>query len=799
MNRSTLFSKKLLRKTRASTLSFIVLAIGLVLTMVKWQNAINTITAEDQMRFEQEISDNLGKIQRQMEAYQQVLRGMKGLVVSSDRVTRSEFKAYTEELALAQHYPGILGVGLALYISPDELVQHTANIRAEGFPQYKLSPVGVRDDYTAIVFLEPFSGNNLNAFGFDMYSERVRQEAMDKSRISNNLALSGKVSLVQDAERGPISGVLLYLPVYRTNVSEQTVKGVNQKVLNNDDLYGWVFAPFSMDILMKGISLYQSKVDFQIYDGTSINKETLLFSLMAENPSRENDQQATKLPFHQTESIVIAQRTWTVVFSANDDFVQSHNNIEATVVLFLGVLLSLLITLLVWSLSTSKNRAELKAELINKELIETEFRWKSALSGAKHGVWDWNIITKTVAFDVKWKSMLGYTDDEINNESSEWQRLLHPMDKERSEKVITDFIHGKGNVLNLEYRLRAKDNKWVWIVARGDVVSRTKDGYIARIIGTHTDITAKKNLELALTESEQRFRGAFETAAMGIALVGIGGEWIEVNSSLLDMLQYDEDELLKLTFQDITHPEDLNLDLEQLTSLMAGEINSYKMEKRYFCKDGSTIWVYLSVSMVKDVNGKPSHFVSQIENITDRKELEKRVLHQASHDELTGLPNRRFLKERLARTFDLSRRYKRVFAVMYIDVDHFKQVNDEYGHDVGDELLIWLASKLSACLRATDTLARQGGDEFVIILSEIKSSEDATLIAKNIFNALKDEFSNRNFKRQVSLSMGIAISEPEGTDSIEDLLRKADIALYQVKRTGRNDFKHYINDDSANI
>jgi len=454
-----------------------------------------------------------------------------------------------------------------------------------------------------------------------------------------------------------------------------------------------------------------------------------------------------------------------------------------------------LITLLVWSLSSSKNRAEAKAEFMNKELSETEFRLKSALSGAEHGVWDWDNLTNSVTFDTKWKSMLGYADDEIKNEFSEWKRLLHPEDWKHAESAIADFVSGKTNIYNLEQRLKSKDGQWLWILCRGDAVSWTEDGRVVRSIGTHTDITEQKNLELALTESDQRFRGAFETAAMGIALVGLGGEWIEVNPSLLNMLQYSEEELLKLTFQDITHPEDLNLDLEHLTALLAGEIKSYQMEKRYFCKDGSTVWAFLSVSMVVDAKGKPVHFVSQIENITVRKELQKQVLHQASHDELTGLPNRRFLRDRLEHTYELSHRYKRPFALMYIDIDHFKLVNDEFGHDVGDDLLIWLATKLKSCLRSTDTLARQGGDEFVLILSEIKSPEDATLIANNIFKAISDEFSGGILKRSVSLSIGIAISDPKSDDSIEDLLRKADVALYQVKRAGRNAFKYYKDDD----
>jgi diguanylate cyclase (GGDEF)-like protein/PAS domain S-box-containing protein len=780
MNRTKYLSIKGFCITKTSVLSIIVLGIGFLLTVLEWRQAIEVITAEDQMRFEQEANNSLANIQKRMGTYQQVLRGVKGLFVASDKVNRSEFKAYTEQLDLEINYPGILGVGFSLLVQPYEREQHILNIQAEGFPLYKMSPNDERDLYTSIVFLEPFSGNNLNAFGFDMYSEKVRREAMDKSRLTNALALSRKVSLVQDAERGPISGVLLYLPVYQNKVTQQED--------NTANLFGWVYAPFSMDILMEGIQLNESQLHLSIYDGTEVGAKTELYT------SVENVKQSNTPVFQQIEQLVIAQRTWTVVFSAERGFIQSHDNTEPIVVLFVGSLFSVLITLLVWSLSTSKTRAESKAERMNKELIETEFRWKSALSGAEHGVWDWNHIDNTVSFDTKWKTMLGYTDDEIKNEFSEWRRLVHPMDWERAEIAIADFVSGKTKIYNLEQRLKGKDGRWIWIICRGDVVSWTEDGRIARSIGTHTDITTQKNLELALTESDQRFRGAFETAAIGIALVGLDGEWLEVNQSLLNMLQYEEAELFNLTFQDITHPEDLNLDLEHLRELQAGKIPSYQMEKRYYCKDRSIVWAYLSVSMVVDVNGNPVHFVSQVENITERKELQIRVLHQASHDELTGLPNRRLLKERLKNTFDLNHRYKRLFAVMYIDIDHFKHVNDLYGHDIGDELLVWLSNKLIACVRTTDTLARQGGDEFVMILSGINSPNDATLVANKILHEVGETFVQGSVELKVSLSIGIAMSDVQSKESIEELLRRADIALYQVKRSGRNGFKLYEED-----
>ncbi len=335
------------------------------------------------------------------------------MFAASENISRREFQAYMGELDLEQNYPGILGLAFALNIAPDELERHIANIRAEGFPQYTLSPDGDREQYTAILFIEPFSGNNLKAFGFYMYSESVRREAMDRARLNSELALSGKVSLVQDVGRGPIAGVLLYLPVYQ--------RDVNQTADDTGDFLGWVYAPFSMDILMEGIQLDESLVGLGIYDGASVSAEAQLYS------SRGNLQQSTGLPFWRTEQLVIAQRPWTIVFSADSSFVQAHDNTEPEVVLLVGGLFTVLMALFVWSLSSAKERAETKAAAMNRELSEAEFRWKAALSGAGHGVWDWNNLTNAVTFDTKWKSILGYADDEIENNFSEWQRLVHPL------------------------------------------------------------------------------------------------------------------------------------------------------------------------------------------------------------------------------------------------------------------------------------------------------------------------------------------------------------------------------------
>lgn len=773
LDRTKTFSEKWLRVTRISSLVIGVLVVGSLLTLLAWQYAVRVVAEEDQARFEQETSDSLGLIQERMQVYGQVLRGVKGLFVASDSVSREEFRAYAEELDLEQSYPGILGVAYALKIAPAELDRHIAAVRAEGFEQYTVSPAGERDPYTAIVFIEPFSGNNLNAFGFDMYSEQVRREAMDRARVSGALALSGKVSLMQDVGRGPIAGVLLYLPLYAGDV--------NDNGINADELLGWVYAPFSMDILMQGIQLDGSGIELSIHDGADLNAGTRLYS------SQNAPLAPADIHFSSTEPLEIAQRTWTVSFSAGD----SHENTEPEAVLFVGALFTALMAILIWALASGRERAEARAEEVNKELRETEFRWKAALAGAGHGVWDWNNLTGEVNYNTEWKSMLGFAEDEIRNEFSEWKRLIHPLDVERAESAVNDFISGKTTNFSLEHRLQTRAGQWRWILGRGAIISRTEDGRPARTIGTHTDIDRQKTLELALGESDQRFRGAFETAAIGMALMGLNGQFFEVNQALLDMVGYTEKELMALTFQQLTHPDDLALDLEHLNALSAGKVKSYQMEKRYFCKDGTIVWALLSVSAVRHKDGSLLHFVSQIENITDRKMLQRQVLHQLNHDELTGLPNRRLLQDRLGRTLAASRRHQRQFALMFIDIDYFKKVNDGYGHDIGDELLKWVAGRLLSCIRTSDTLARQGGDEFVALLAEINAPEDVTLVARKMLGSISEGLDIGDACILVSLSIGVAIFEPGSKDSTGDLLKKADIALYQVKQSGRNDFRVY--------
>jgi diguanylate cyclase (GGDEF)-like protein/PAS domain S-box-containing protein len=288
----------------------------------------------------------------------------------------------------------------------------------------------------------------------------------------------------------------------------------------------------------------------------------------------------------------------------------------------------------------------------------------------------------------------------------------------------------------------------------------------------------------ALRESEQRFRSAFDHAA-GMGLVAPDGRWVQVNKSLCDMLGFSEAELLLGTFQRITHPDDLNLILEQLNKLREGTISSLQLEQRYFHKTGQVRWVLLSVATIKDTQSHSANLIFQMQDISDRKQAEKKLVHDAFHDALTGLPNRMFFMDQLKQSVQRVKRTQQLpFAVLFLDFDKFKIINDSLGHMVGDQLLIAIAKRLRAGVRPGDTVARLGGDEFTILLDSLKSPDDAIDMARRLLSNLSEHFKVPGREVFITASIGVALSTC-GYEHAEDVLRDADTAMYRAKSLGR--------------
>jgi diguanylate cyclase (GGDEF)-like protein/PAS domain S-box-containing protein len=297
-------------------------------------------------------------------------------------------------------------------------------------------------------------------------------------------------------------------------------------------------------------------------------------------------------------------------------------------------------------------------------------------------------------------------------------------------------------------------------------------------------IVEQERISNALKESEEHFRSAFDHA-VGMALVSPDGHWLEVNESLSSLLGYSRQELHNMSFRTITHPEDLGLTLVKMHELMEGIVTSFQLENRYIHKQGHIIWVLSSASLVREEGGKARHMVFQVQNISDRKEAEEQIYFAAFHDSLTGLPNRTLLSDRMSMAVERAKRSSdHKFAVLFIDLDRFKIVNDTMGHEMGDKLLIELSERLKQCIRAVDTVARLGGDEFAVLLDGITNPELAIEITARIQTLLSQPFDLDGQEFFTSASIGISFSSL-GYDSPEDILRDADIAMYRAKANGK--------------
>ena len=295
-----------------------------------------------------------------------------------------------------------------------------------------------------------------------------------------------------------------------------------------------------------------------------------------------------------------------------------------------------------------------------------------------------------------------------------------------------------------------------------------------------------------LDEHREIFEAAFTHAAIGMALVGVDGRFLKVNRALCSILGFTDAELLATDFQSLTHADDLPADLDLVAQLLAGEIDHYHLEKRYLRRDKQIVWTLLSVSLVRNAADLPEFFVAQVQDISDRKRadfelqrLNSQLVDLANRDPLTQLLNRRGMLVQLELLVAAAREKRAPLSCVLLDVDHFKQLNDTFGHRVGDMVLCEVAEVLRESCRKSDIYARYGGEEFLVVCPDTPPA-GAYLLAERIRQKLQARaFSTGAESFIVAGSFGVAAWQPEHT-SIDDLIAAADQALYAAKRAGRD-------------
>jgi PAS domain S-box-containing protein len=471
-------------------LALLILLLSVIVTVVLWKDVRLQADRDMQDEFLFVARQHAGRIEERMATYEQVARGTQAFLLGRIDVPQDDFAQYVAGLRLEEKYPGIQGLAIARLIAPEALDAHVQAMRRARFPDYAIRPSGQRPLYSPITHIYPYRGMNLRAPGFDMYAEPVRHEAMVRARDTGRAAASGKVTLIQEGRGGTQPGLVMYLPVYARGKPVDTVEQRRAAIV------GWVGAPFRLNDLMEGLGGERAgDLLVTIYDGGEATPEARMFDTPAGRHAPR---------FAVRRSIAVAGRTWLLDLRSSPSFEARFNLVRADLIALTGSGIGVLLALLVWVLASGRKRALALAQGMTAQLRASEFRWKYALEGAGDGVWDLNLETGEVLYSKRWKEMLGYAEHEIQNDTAEFARLVHPDDRARALALGDAFLDGVTEAYMCEFRMRARDGSWRWILARAMAVSRDAHGRALRTVGTHTDITAAKENEQALRASNER-------------------------------------------------------------------------------------------------------------------------------------------------------------------------------------------------------------------------------------------------------------------------------------------------------
>src|SRR5207342_3275579 len=444
-------------------------------------------------------------------------------------------------------------------------------------------------------------------------------------------------------------------------------------------------------------------------------------------------------------------------------------------------LAALLAWLLWWVL---RKRRQQETSLLG-EIREREARLNLALWGSGDEFWDWNIRENSL-YRLGANQLLGQGSLESMSTDDWRSNSIHPDDLPRVQKLLQEHIVGHSELYDSEHRIRNARGEWIWVRSRGKVVERDSAGSPLRMAGTARDITAIRRAERERRVALEVLRSMSEA----VGVIDLEFRFISVNPSFSRITGYSEEEVVGISSNLLDsgqHSPDFYRrvrDILERTGHWAGEM----WQRR---KDDEEFLGWIEMSEVRDSLGMRSHFVAVVNDITDKKRAEQELRYLANYDTLTGLPNRALLSERLGRAIVRARRQETRVAVLFLDLDRFKDINDSLGHAAGDRLLKAAATRIQATVGASDTVARLGGDEFTVVLEDVESLPAVERMAREILSAFSIPLEVDD-RHEVSITPSLGISlYPDHALVPTDLLKFSDTAMYQAKAEGRNTYQIY--------
>jgi diguanylate cyclase (GGDEF)-like protein/PAS domain S-box-containing protein len=758
---------------RVRLFALLITAVMLCLTYVYWHVEQQELAAKRQQVFA-DVSDQIKNIiTLRLTRYELTLRGVKGFYESSHLIRQREYQTYIEALHLAHNLPGLQHVALAIYVPKDKVQQHLAEMRSRGIVNYRIKPDGKSAAYAPIALIEPHSGRNLSAVGFDILSNPATKPALLLSRDSGNMALTGKLNLIQDAGQD-VPAAVMYVPIYDTRQPTDTVLG------RHAALVGWASGPLRMRDLMAGLAnQLDADIGIDIYAGDTLSAATLLFGNHRVPTAAEA---ATGL--HTQRTLDIGGQRWTLALHALPAFENRFSAQKQFQFAISGIALSVLLGWLAWLLGSGRERAVALARDMTKELREAQLALEGTLNAMPDVLFELGLDGRYYNFRTSRQHLLAAPPEALIG------RLVSDVLPPQSAAICLDALqeahqHGYSSGKQIEVPLGAELHWFELSVARkdGDALGQPRFIMISRDI---TDrVIAQNQLRIAAIAFESQ-EGIIVTDAKSIIL--------RVNKAFTQTSGYSAEEVVGQTPKLFSsgrqdqHFYAVMWDSIHHTGAWSGEIWNRR-------KNGEIYPELLTITAVKDTQDIVTNYVATLIDITLSKAASDEIKLLAFYDPLTNLPNRRLLLDRLNQALAASVRSNKKGALLFLDLDHFKTLNDTLGHDVGDLLLQQVAERLVACVREGDTVARIGGDEFVLILEDLNeqglaAATHTETIAEKILHKLRQPYQLGTHVCHSTPSIGATLFD-DHQFGVDDLLKQADIAMYEAKSSGRNKLRFF--------
>ena len=784
---------------RLKQAAWLVLLAGVLLSLWSWLNAGQRIRNEADLAFEARTRDHTQHLMQVLDHHMDVLVSFQAMFRVNGHVELETFEAHHRALQVAVEYPALLAVQYAPLVRASEREAFLAKVRQRA-PAYRITPDGVRDHHVPVLYNLPMAGNEA-AFGYDMAHEPVRRQVLEAARDTGRPQVSPPIRLIQGG-RDPMA-LLVRLPLYRHGAPTETeaerraaFQGVVSGVIRVADAVAQAGQDWS------GLHL-------RIDDTLSPEPSEVFDS--ARNGLAHGARFAPGERVHAEDrrntDITLGSRHWTLTYTREP--VSALTQPFPLALLIGGLLGSLALFALLQAAASRHGRAARMADALSQHARDSEARLRSVVDHTIDGILTVSPEGTILSTNQAVCRIFGHTESAMIGRHL--GMLLPGASAESSPQGVEAFLQTQPvGMAGLGRRTEGRRANGQDFPVDLSISCMEHEGH-RQYIGIVRDLSAQQAAERAIVEAHRQLNEVDEmrrvivhNAPYAIFVLNLQGVIQTVNPAGERLLGFKASELVgRCSAQHFFDEAQLRERAQRLSMRLGEQItptevlvhlaratSSVPTEWVLRRKDGTQLVAELLVTEINHEFSSLTGYVAMAYDVTSRREAEDQVQHMAMHDALTALPNRNMLQEQLRMSLASAEREQRTMAMMFLDLDRFKKINDTLGHHIGDSVIIEVGRRLKEAMRTSDIVARLGGDEFVILLTSLGDPADGERVAAKLLGLFIEPIRIGPHELRVTPSIGLALYPTHGSDAIT-LMRHADLAMYQAKSRGRNRVQVY--------